>query len=78
MDVNRGHLLYLKGFIQVLIGLGLYFGLVFQRIYSKDAWKECDPCTFIRNPSCPGFSPFNFEPEPQKTIWSVDVPLDSR
>ena len=43
------------------MGLGLYGGLTFQRARNKDLFKDCETCSFIRSPTCPGFRPFHPE-----------------
>lgn len=45
--------------IQVLMGFGLYAGITLKRVLDKDAFKECETCSFIRSRSCPGFKPFH-------------------
>ncbi len=47
------------GFSQFILGVGLYLGIGYQRIRSKDMWTECQDCTFTMSFDCPGFAPFH-------------------
>ncbi|MFW9928829.1 MAG: hypothetical protein ACFFD1_05525 [Candidatus Thorarchaeota archaeon] len=62
--------------IQLLLGFGLYIGLTLARIYDKDAWKECESCTFTRGRTCFGFKQFYF-PDDIEVIYRPQEPLSS-
>ena len=38
--------------IQITLGISLYIGLTIQRVLDKDAYKECETCSFTRSSSC--------------------------
>ena len=57
---------YLLSGIQILLGIGLYFGIGIKRALSKDLWMECEECTFSPSPYCPGFIPFKLREEKVK------------
>ncbi|MHA2224382.1 MAG: DUF2085 domain-containing protein [Candidatus Hodarchaeales archaeon] len=56
------------GVIQFFLGLATYIGISLKRVLSDDLWNECQDCSFIRAPDCPGFAPFLFHPKPKEQI----------
>ncbi|MHA1226743.1 MAG: hypothetical protein ACTSPV_08395 [Candidatus Hodarchaeales archaeon] len=58
------------GFIQIILGLGLYLGISLKRIIFKDFYRECEDCTFSPSSKCPGFAPFHLRP--RKNIGAQD------
>ena len=56
--------------IQVFMGLGFYTGITIMRVIDKNAFKECETCTFIRSRRCPGFKPFHPTVEDIPIIFS--------
>ncbi len=46
------------GLVQFVLGFGLYLGIAFNRIRSKDMWTECQNCSHTMSLDCPGFAPF--------------------
>ena len=53
------------GFIQLVLGVGLYSIISYRRIKSGNFWSECQDCSFHPSPDCPGFSPFYL---PKKSV----------
>ncbi|MFX1251044.1 MAG: hypothetical protein ACFFCZ_05510 [Promethearchaeota archaeon] len=58
----------LIGGVQIGLAIALYIAITVKRIKSKDAWEECQDCTFTRSLYCPGMEPFHIwktKPEPR-------------
>jgi len=64
------------GFIQLVLGIGLYSMITFRRLQSEHSgnyWFECQECSFTPSPECPGYSPFYMAKKSAKKV-EVEYP----